>query len=102
MKLNFDVTAKEFEILQTILKQHLPAEALVWVFGSRAKYKTKFNSDIDLAVESSTKLPVQTVILLKEAFDESLLPYKVDLVDLNDIEPNFKEIIASHKVTFPV
>ena len=102
MKLNFDVTAKEFEIIREILEQNLPADAKVWVFGSRAKHKAKFNSDIDLAIETCNKLPVQTVIQLEEAFDESLLPYKVDCVDVHDIEPYFKEIIDSHKVVFPM
>ena len=55
MKLKFDITKSEYDILADILKDHLPKQCKVWVFGSRAKNKARHNSDIDLALEYQKK-----------------------------------------------
>ncbi len=66
MKLKFDVTTKEFKIIQTILNKHLPASCKEWVFGSRAKNTATRNSDIDLALEYKEKLSSDVIRKLKE------------------------------------
>lgn len=35
---------------------------------------------------------------LRQAFDESDLPWKVDLVDWHDIGEDFRRIIKSHRI----
>jgi type I restriction enzyme S subunit len=101
MKLLFDVTAAEFQIIRDVLATHLGDECHVWVFGSRAKNTARFNSDLDLAIECAEALSKQALIRLNEAFDEAKLAFSVDVVDLNTVEPYFKTIIDSHKVVFP-
>lgn len=49
------------------------------IFGSRAREDFKYNSDIDLAIYSSKKLPVDLLIDL----DEAAGIYKIDVVDMN-------------------
>ncbi len=51
MKLQFDVTVQEFNIIEAILANNLTNDCRVWVFGSRAKNSALFNSDLDLALE---------------------------------------------------
>ncbi len=102
MKLKFDVTAAEYGIMRDVLSAHLAADCRVWVFGSRAKHSTRFNSDCDLAIECTTPLPQQTRIALNEAFDDAKLAFSVDIVDMKTVEPYFKQIIDSHKVEFPL
>ncbi len=41
-----------------------------------------------------------TITQLKIAFQESRLPYTVDVVDLQRVEPYFKTIIDNQKVMF--
>ena len=101
MKLKFDVTADEFNIISNILASHLPKDCLVWVFGSRTKNKARFNSDIDLALEAKQVISAKTIMQLKEAFSDSILSYKVDLLDINNISDHFKTIVREQAVEFP-
>ena len=102
MKIKFDVTADEFSIIQSILSKHLKKSCKAWVFGSRAKNTARFNSDLDLALECHDKLSAKIIAQLKDDFDESKIAFKVDIVDINSVEPYFKEIIDSQKVEFPL
>ncbi|MBV1788443.1 restriction endonuclease subunit S [Marinobacterium sp. D7] len=102
MKIKFDVTAQELKIIRQILQQHLPARCKVWVFGSRAKNQAKFNSDLDLAIECEQPLDKRTSMQLEMAFDEAPLPYRVDIVDMQKVDPGFKGIIDKQKVVFPI
>ena len=64
----------------------------IWAFGSRAtgKYLWRY-SDLDLAVEG--RLAREERSALTEAFEESLLPVKVDLVELDMVDAEFAERI---------
>jgi len=82
----------ELEQVRAILKEHLPDRA-VWVFGSRAtggRLLRRF-SDLDLAVEG--KLTWGESGALSDAFEESLLPIKVDVVELGLVDADFRERI---------
>ena len=81
-----DLRPDHLEIVQTILASHLPAGVSVRVFGSRAKWTAKPYSDLDLALKGAKKLPRSLVSDLTEAFSESDLPFKVDVLDWHDIE----------------
>ena len=74
-------TAEELAIVRGILARHLPPAVDVLVFGSRAGGKPKPWSDLDLALAGECPLPLALMADLAEAFDESALPWKVDLVD---------------------
>ena len=65
----------------------------VWVFGSRAIWTTKKSSDLDLAVDAGLMLSRKENRALSDAFDESSLPYKVDVVDMHNVSSTFKGII---------
>ena len=93
-----DIRPDHLEIVQDILREHLPAGFRVSVFGSRANWTTKDSSDLDLAVEGAGKLDDKAMVGLEIAFEESDLPYTVDVVDLNAISPEFKRIVEDQKV----
>ena len=93
-----DIRADHLEIVRDILSAHLPAGFQFWVFGSRATWTTKDSSDLDLAVAGPSRLDHRTMADLEIAFEESDLPYTVDVVDLNAISPEFREIVKSQKV----
>ena len=93
-----DIRADHLEIVRDILSAHLPAGFQFWVFGSRATWTTKDSSDLDLAVAGPSRLDHRTMADLEIAFEESDLPYTVDVVDLNAVSPEFREIVESQKV----
>ena len=102
MKLKFDIAAQEFKIIKNILESALPANCTVWVFGSRVKNQAKFNSDLDLALDYKNKVALKTLLLLKEAFEESPLPYTVDVLDINDVSEKFQRVIRQQAIAFPL
>ena len=92
-----DIRPDHWEIVQRILQEHVP-NLEVWAFGSRAKWNAKAFSDLDLAIITDEPLPIDTSAALNEAFSESDLPWKVDVVDWASISKEFKDIIEQDKV----
>lgn len=87
------------QIVADILHNHVPGRN-VWVFGSRATgLRLKQFSDLDLAVNG--ELSTAEMGALTEAFDESALPMKVDVVALGSLKPDFAERIHKDLIAFP-
>ncbi len=84
-----NIEARHLAILKGILEKH-PYE--FFVFGSRAKGDNKKFSDLDLAYKA--EIPKAELSLIREEFEQSNLPYKVDLVDLKSCSEEFKQLIA--------
>ena len=82
-----DVTPEHLRIVFSILLKYVP-EHEVLAFGSRVNQKPKKHSDLDLVIKTDSPLA-----LLRDAFSESNLPFKVDIVDWSRISKNFQKII---------
>ena len=80
-----------------ILGDYVP-RIKVWAFGSRATSTAKRFSDLDLVLEGDEPLAHGTIAKLKHAFSESDLPIRVDVVDWNALDPEFKEAIVDQRV----
>lgn len=92
-----DLTADERAIVVRILERHLP-EGAVWVYGSRANRTAQRYSDLDLAVVLGTPLSGAVRSALAEAFSESDLPWRVDILDWATASPEFRAIVARSKL----
>ena len=88
---SIDISATQRRILLDLLGKHL-ANTQVWAFGSRVKWTTRSNSDLDLVVFSSSEQSIQ-VSALKEALEESNLPFRVDLLVWDKLPENFQRNI---------
>lgn len=66
------------------------------IFGSRIKGTSKKFSDIDLCIKDP--ITDYEYELLKEAFEQSNLPYFVDLVVYNQVDEQFKKIIDEQAI----
>ncbi len=76
-----------------MLKKHIPnPEAKFYIFGSRSTGKYKKYSDVDIAIDFPNMTSDQK-LKLQSDFDNSNFPYEVDIVDLNNIQDNFKNLI---------
>ncbi len=96
-----DIRADQLRIVHDVLARHLPDGVRVWVFGSRATWATKDSSDLDLALEGDGEIPACSLAALESAFEDSDLPFAVDVVDAKRIGEEFKEIVAQQRVRFP-
>lgn len=95
-----DITSDNLALVQQILRIHLSGTK-IWVFGSRAKGTARRGSDLDLAIDAGTPLPLSLKSRLAVALDEAPLPFNVDLVDLHSITPQFRALIDAHKLPLP-
>jgi predicted nucleotidyltransferase len=83
---------KYLDFVLLLLKEHIPDET-VWLFGSRTTEKIKPYSDIDLVIVGDKPISSDILALLSLAFEESDLPYKVDILDWCMLDLDFKKII---------
>ena len=87
-----DLNPNHLATVERILAEHVP-ECEVRAFGSRATWTAKDYSDIDLAIVGKGPLDWRTLGRLKEAFEESSLPMRVDVLDWHDISDSFQKVI---------
>lgn len=87
-----DIKAKDLALVQTILRKQVSG-CTVWAFGSRVLGTAHFYSDLDLVLLTNQPLDWSILFHLKEAFAESDLPFKVDIVDWASITPAFQALI---------
>ncbi len=86
--INIDIEERHYKIVVDILSHHLEPTDKVFVFGSRAKFTAKKYSDLDLAIISNANL-----YALAEVFEDSDLPFTVDVLDYNKIPQHFRDEI---------
>jgi uncharacterized protein len=107
------------QLIEQILRKHLGTlNVIVWAFGSRVHSNgtaVKKFSDLDLAIQFMTNKnnishqtqqtqnqQVTAIVDLKNEFEESILPYRIDIVEYDKITPEFRKIIDAYKekITF--
>ena len=69
-------------VVETVTKQ---ANVRVYLFGSWARGEERVTSDIDLAMEGEDAS--EKVMEVREALEESDIPYRVDVVNLMEASP---------------
>ena len=95
--MSLDVRPDYLAWIQAILARCVPT-ATVWAFGSRAQGTARATSDLDLCVDNHQALSFEILAALRDAFAESNLPYKVDVVDWHSVDPAFQALIQSKRV----
>jgi len=87
-----NVSAEQLETIKRILAEYA-GNCEVRAFGSRVNGSAKGYSDIDVAVVAPNKIKPRTKMLLREAFEESDLPFRVDIIDYHAASDEFRAII---------
>jgi uncharacterized protein len=87
-----DLAPDQLEKVRSILHRYVPRSE-VRVFGSRVNRTARHYSDLDLAVVGPGRLSADTLRHLQEAFEESDLPFRVDVLDWHAISPAFQKVI---------
>ncbi|MBF0550511.1 MAG: nucleotidyltransferase domain-containing protein [Deltaproteobacteria bacterium] len=91
-----DITDRQRVEILALLSRYLP-DVEIWAFGSRVKCSARPHSDLDLV--AFTKPDQKTRIAeLKEAFEESSLPFRVDLHIWDEMPESFHKNIKSEYV----
>lgn len=89
------VTDEQLWLIRNILARIVPgAEYLA--FGSRLDNYHHRYSDLDIAIRADGRIPLWQLSALEEAFAESDLPFRVDIVDLHRASPEFRRLVEAH------
>jgi type I restriction enzyme S subunit len=96
--LHIDLPADHRRLVLNTLRANLPQSTKAWVFGSRATRRARRYSDLDLAIDAGRRLTLDEFARLGEAFSDSDLPYRVDLVDWHDIDDRWRQTIEAERV----
>lgn len=73
-----------------IVAKQLAGHAVdAYLFGSRAKGEATRYSDIDLALLPKKAMPIALISYVREALEESTIPYRVDVIDLSRVSDKF-------------
>ena len=91
-----DIDTRERTTIQRLLRRHLPG-VTVWAYGSRVRWNARPQSDLDLVVFAAPERR-GAVLQLREAFEESSLPFSVDLLIWDDLPESFHKNIEAEYV----
>ena len=87
-----DLPSEQLAQVRDILKLYAP-NTPVWAFGSRAQMTANKHSDLDIVIVGERKIPQKTLYQLIDAFEESELPIKIDVLDWHRISEAFQNNI---------
>ena len=75
-----------------------PQRASLFLFGSRARGEARRASDIDIAILPEAPLIPGTLARLREALEESDIPYRVEVIDLSTASKGFRRKVLSEGI----
>ncbi len=84
---------KYINFIKASISRYLP-DCKIFIFGSRVKGTAKKYSDIDIALNSKN-LDENILLKIQNEFENSTLPYEVDIIDINNISETFKNHILN-------
>ena len=90
--MTIDLNPHHLDTVRAILAEHAP-DCEVMAFGSRAAWTARERSDLDLAVACGERAEAP-IARLREAFEDSDLPIRVDVLDWHAVADSFRETIA--------
>lgn len=94
----FGLSPRDIQTIHDVFSQYTDIETVL-IFGSRATGSFKPGSDIDLAIMNS--VPSRIMLNLINDFEESSLPFKIDLIDFSSLSnPALSEHIQKAGIVF--
>jgi predicted nucleotidyltransferase len=94
--MNLQLENKHWKIIQTILAKH---PYRFYAYGSRVKGTARKYSDLDLCYQE--EIPLSILSQIREEFEESNLPFEVELVNWKHMRPQFREAIKGDLTLLP-
>lgn len=88
------VFEKDRDFILSVLQEHLPSDTEVFFFGSRVDGTHRTASDLDILIKGNGLIDLETLALIRDTFETSDLPYKVDLLDDRTLSGAMRKNIA--------
>lgn len=84
--------------IRLLLKENIPAQARVYLYGSRARHDNRWNSDYDLWIDGN--ISSKQIAEILDQVDESFVPFKVDIVTTRQMTGHFAERVKQEAVSW--
>lgn len=97
-----DLHPEHLALVRGLLRAHAPCPAAVWAFGSRTLGTARPYSDLDLAIDAGRPLTLAEQAELAAAFEDSALPWRVDIIDWTMTSDTFRRLIETQRVPLTV
>jgi predicted nucleotidyltransferase len=75
--------------IHQILRDHIPSQARIYLYGSRANGDNRWNSDYDLWIDGEISSRILSKII--EELEESFVPFRVEIVTDSQLTGRFGE-----------
>ncbi len=98
--MKFNLKEVDYKFLDVHLIQPLKHKGLkVYVFGSRATGTNHPFSDVDVLIDGHMSDDIErTVVGIREFFEESNFPYKIDLVFEKNLAHSYRARVMSERI----
>ena len=80
----------------SIITNEIEGRYRLFLFGSRAKGIYDEKSDIDIGIISDTQIPGKQWLMIQEKLERIPTLLKIDLVDFNSVDEEFKRIALEY------
>lgn len=96
----YGLKIEELEEIKSLIQKYFSKidDCKVYLFGSRANGLHKPFSDIDLAIKSNSKKLSSQISLFLEGWEQSKIPYKVDISDWKELFKPYLPQINKEKI----
>lgn len=81
-----------------VLEKLKGTTARVYLFGSRAQGNSRAGSDIDIGILDDAPLADGLLSDIRETLFESTIPYRVDVVDLGQVDAEFRRRVLTEGI----
>jgi uncharacterized protein len=75
-----------------IISKELEGSYRLFLFGSRAKEVSSDKSDIDIGILANTRITGRQMLTIQEKLEQIPTLLKIDVVDFNAVDDEFKKI----------
>jgi predicted nucleotidyltransferase len=89
------INRSEAYIRQT-LREHIPSQVRIYLYGSRARGNNRWNSDYDLWIDG--EIPGRVLSELIEELEESFVPFRVEIVTIPQLTGRFGERVKQEAI----
>ena len=93
---DIEISGEHYGTILKLLQRHLPGVE-AWAYGSRVHRASRSSSDLDLVVFAAPE-QTRSVGDLREAFEESNLPFRIDLFVWSNLPESFRKPITANHV----